>query len=610
MLKKIFIFILLTISFKPILADGFPPAAEQLTLDHGFHTVGKVWQVVSNIGGYLGFHCFTTYAPQVRCVYPVGSGNSYLFTGSFCIAAKRNGRKLFSTGDAWSRNSTLCAYEFFPSGEPWDHVYTVFRGDTVDIPYYPNFTPRADQALVMRYNDFTIRPPDQVSPLFLEVIQVSHQWASTPFDEWILFEYFVFPVEDDLTDVWLSFWAGANLIPGDGAGLNDDNLTYFDEERNMGIVEDLPGGQDDNIAGPIGFMMFPPDNIDQENLRWTFNNSVMIDHFDDVMYDVTAAGTIEPPSLDGDGRSNPGFFRVAFGPIDLAVGDTAHFFVAEIFGDGANKELARENFLANADRMIWLKNNNFQTPSAPPPPEVSVRTDNHTVTLDWSIKPGGVNPESYQDPVRLDNIDQPFEGYRVYKSTQGLGGPWTLLREFDIADNEFGINVGLEYQYTDVGLVNNLEYFYSVVAFSKPDTVTNFPSQESTISGNAIAVTPGTAIPETVGKVAVVPNPYRGDVRYQDFNPPWEKPGGNRVRWTENDRRIQFINLPSPSEIKIYTMAGDLVETIQHNSLDKGFADWNLTSSIGQTVASGIYLFTVEDLRNGNTQVGKFVIIK
>ena len=149
-----------------------------------------------------------------------------------------------------------------------------------------------------------------------------------------------------------------------------------------------------------------------------------------------------------------------------------------------------------------------------------------------------------------------------------------------------------------------------MVAFSKPDTVTNFPSQESTISGNAIAVTPGTAIPETVGKVAVVPNPYRGDVRYQDFNPPWEKPGGNRVRWTENDRRIQFINLPSPSEIKIYTMAGDLVETIQHNSLDKGFADWNLTSSIGQTVASGIYLFTVEDLRNGNTQVGKFVIIK
>ena len=92
--------------------------------------------------------------------------------------------------------------------------------------------------------------------------------------------------------------------------------------------------------------------------------------------------------------------------------------------------------------------------------------------------------------------------------------------------------------------------------------------------------------------------------------PAWESPDGNRVRWTENDRRIQFINLPSPSEIKIYTMAGDLVDTIQHNDANRGFADWNLTSSIGQTISSGIYLFTVEDSRSGEVQVGKFVIIK
>ena len=78
----------------------------------------------------------------------------------------------------------------------------------------------------------------------------------------------------------------------------------------------------------------------------------------------------------------------------------------------------------------------------------------------------------------------------------------------------------------------------------------------------------------------------------------------------EQDRRIQFINIPTPCEIRIYTLAGDLIQSIQHTNPDRGFADWNLTSNVGQTVASGIYLFSVEDKNNDNIQVGKFVIIK
>jgi hypothetical protein len=185
-----------------------------------------------------------------------------------------------------------------------------------------------------------------------------------------------------------------------------------------------------------------------------------------------------------------------------------------------------------------------------------------------------------------------------------------LLKEFDIPDNEFFENAGLEYEYTDVGLVNNLDYYYTVTSFSKPDTVSFFPSQESSKSSNAKRIAPGTAAPETVGEVAVVPNPYRADISYNNYNPPWESPGQGRERWVEQDRKIQFINIPIPCEIKIYTLAGDLVQTIQHDDPERGFANWNLTSSIGQTVASGIFLYSVEDRKNGNVQVGKFVIIK
>jgi len=158
--------------------------------------------------------------------------------------------------------------------------------------------------------------------------------------------------------------------------------------------------------------------------------------------------------------------------------------------------------------------------------------------------------------------------------------------------------------------LNNVEYYYSLTAYSKPDPVSKIPSQETSIAANAKRVVPGTPAPATVGEVAVVPNPYRGDIAYNSYNPPWEKPQGSRNRWMEQDRRIQFINLPNESEIKVYTLAGDLVTTLSHSSIDQGYEDWNLTSSVGQAISSGIYLFTVEDKKNGKVQVGKFVIIK
>ncbi len=219
-----------------------------------------------------------------------------------------------------------------------------------------------------------------------------------------------------------------------------------------------------------------------------------------------------------------------------------------------------------------------------------------------------MNPEIYQDQNRADSSKSPFEGYRVYKSTKSKNGPWTLLAEYATTGDAYGQNPGLQYMFTDEGLLNNLEYYYSVTSFSKPDK--NFPSQESSIQTNACEVAPGPVPPKRVGEVAVVPNPYRGDIAYNSYNPPWEKPQGSRSRWMEQDRRIQFINLPAVCEIKIYTLAGDPVNTILHNDPEKGYEDWNLTSSVGQAISSGIYLFTVKDAKTNDVQVGKFVVIK
>jgi hypothetical protein len=121
---------------------------------------------------------------------------------------------------------------------------------------------------------------------------------------------------------------------------------------------------------------------------------------------------------------------------------------------------------------------------------------------------------------------------------------------------------------------------------------------------------PGTLPRAHVGEVAVVPNPYRGDVAYNQYDPPWERPTGNWKMWTESDRRVQFIHLPTSCVISIYTLAGDLVDLIRHSDANQSFHDWNLTSYVGQAVASGLYLFSVEDSQTGEVQVGKFVVIR
>ncbi|NIR64169.1 MAG: hypothetical protein GWN00_11320, partial [Aliifodinibius sp.] len=96
-----------------------------------------------------------------------------------------------------------------------------------------------------------------------------------------------------------------------------------------------------------------------------------------------------------------------------------------------------------------------------------------------------------------------------------------------------------------VGLLDYFEYFYTVTAFSKPDTVFpvagGWPSQESALTSNAIQVVPGPDPQPEVGEVAAVPNPYRGDVSYNTFTPKWEKNPPGRP-WVEQDRRILFIN--------------------------------------------------------------------
>jgi len=108
---------------------------------------------------------------------------------------------------------------------------------------------------------------------------------------------------------------------------------------------------------------------------------------------------------------------------------------------------------------------------------------------------------------------------------------------------------------------------------------------------------------ETTSKVLdnifVVPNPY---VVFSEG----ELPDPDVTR--RGERRLEFRNLPNKCTIRIYTINGELVKQIDKDNLDS-YANWNLLSFEGQSIAYGIYIYHV-DAPGIGTKIGRLAVIK
>lgn len=99
--------------------------------------------------------------------------------------------------------------------------------------------------------------------------------------------------------------------------------------------------------------------------------------------------------------------------------------------------------------------------------------------------------------------------------------------------------------------------------------------------------------------IYVVPNPYVA------FNPA-EQPG--QTANLRGERVLQFRNLPPQCTIRIYTLVGELIQTIQKD--DNGsIASWDLLTNEGQRIAYGVYIFHVDAPGIGE-KIGRFAVIK
>ncbi|MDP1675727.1 MAG: hypothetical protein Q8L88_02585 [Bacteroidota bacterium] len=100
-------------------------------------------------------------------------------------------------------------------------------------------------------------------------------------------------------------------------------------------------------------------------------------------------------------------------------------------------------------------------------------------------------------------------------------------------------------------------------------------------------------------KIIVVPNPY---VIASRFEIP-----SNRSD-LRADRAIQFRNLPKECTIRIYTIVGELVQTLHKND-NTNFINWDLLSSESARIGYGVYIYHVET-PTGGTKIGRLGIIK
>ncbi|MBI4562343.1 MAG: hypothetical protein HY724_09895 [Candidatus Rokubacteria bacterium] len=95
-----------------------------------------------------------------------------------------------------------------------------------------------------------------------------------------------------------------------------------------------------------------------------------------------------------------------------------------------------------------------------------------------------------------------------------------------------------------------------------------------------------------LARVRAVPNPYFAHSRYE---------------LNQFSKMVKFTHLPARCTIRLFTLAGDLVRTIEKNDPGTSQAVWDLETERGLPVGSGIYIFHV-DAPGVGTVTGKVAI--
>ncbi|MCF7802754.1 MAG: fibronectin type III domain-containing protein [Candidatus Marinimicrobia bacterium] len=304
------------------------------------------------------------------------------------------------------------------------------------------------------------------------------------------------------------------------------------------------------------------------------------------------AGDNPPPGMTWDAANNQG-------DVDNMTGIYDAF--PEVYNNNKN-DWAKDawvftgidSLMKNMSIAQWINDNNYDVPSAPPAPSISVSSLPDEILVEWD----GTQSEAVSDfaGYRLYRSEAHYyEGY-IYDTREKVHGDWEMIAEFGPGETS----------YRDTDVQRGVAYFYYVTAVDDGSDPPGWSGQSKVMeSGKWMNITTQAAhltrpAGSSLEDIRIVPNPYNISAAELQF------PG-------EPDK-IMFLNLPPECTIRIFTESGDLVKTLEHTD-GSGDEPWgrlvtrHMTSSDDQIVVSGIYIAHIET-PDGDSIYKKFVIVR
>ncbi len=616
--------------------------------------------------GFIGNN-FVSRAPSLE--YPLGTGYEHMVRGGLWIGAQAVDDSGAFTGvvtgtvDGAQGSASAGATEFTPAG------LDVRVRST--LPNNRFFHPDAVSELDF-ISQFSDRPGKRLSTsselhrsMNLLVRQENYMWSFSDYAHVVIFHYVITnlgqPLQNAYVGLYAEFASGPknlySIWPPSSAGSTigswfrkkqiayDDSLRLMREHYCIGNpIPDACGY--DLVPDWIGIRLLGvrpgnvADTLDKKLTfaAWDYSPGNAQRDEDRERYAIMSSGLVQ--AIEGDsllpGTGDP-VTLLSVGPFEVInPGDSISVDFAIVGGRESEDTFGMilPNSIQEHSRFAQRAyDRNYIVPIPPPSPRFKVVARAGALDLYWDDSAElVVDPTSVIDEDSLD-----FEGYRVY-----IGDDRNDLRriaQFDKSttpNDTTGFNTGFaavrlatpvtfdgvtyQYKYTIPSLRNGFKYFVAVTAYDLGNV--EIESLESGVSQNKTLAIPAPGPGESAGggKVTVFPNPYRVEAR-------WDQ--GSRVR----DHYLWFAGLPERCTIRIYTLSGDLVFETPFNGATyrgdgtRGIYDprreldvdpptlsgrsygWNMITREGQAVATGLYLFSVEN-DSGKREVGKFLIVK
>jgi hypothetical protein len=256
--------------------------------------------------------------------------------------------------------------------------------------------------------------------------------------------------------------------------------------------------------------------------------------------------------------------------------------------------------------------------------------------VDLAFGAGIVDSTSDGSPASFEVDLQTYEGFHIWRGLSPLPSHMTVIDELSRDAAFIGVAYDsvyfgqwpkkdahgrLYYEFVDQNAFAGFTYYYVVTCFDRGyfSGLTQFNKKDNFICDEdpSNPAEPGHPVPcEGVSKVMMMTVSAGDDMRliFAVPNPYRTGPSAETHPFYHNypDDCIRFFNVPKESDIKIYTVSGDLVWEAHHSSPtgEDGIISWNVKNRRGQEVGSGVYIYRCKNSAGGSDMYGKIVVIR